>query len=332
MPNIYIIDTQTQIAFKPPYLLVFHNQEPYQQINIAQVSAIILWHCCHLSRETTSLALFRSIPVLFVGKQGESLGRFQRSSKHQPKCLKYQQQREFDTEFILTTAESIIRAKLHNCYIVLQRLTANRSTPNSETALDLLVLLSNDLSMAKSVQQLREYGVMAATFYYPALASLLPLEFGFKQRKKQPPMDGINCLLCVGYTLLHQTIETCLQNLGLHPDYGNLYATSYHQSPLACDLMAEFRAPLVDELVVELVMSKTLTPNDFMLDEKYGGMSLHPKVLEIFFHHWEEKLQTQIIHPYAGKTSYRCCLEWQVKEYIACLLGDSDSYRPMLLQ
>lgn len=331
MTTIYITDTKANFKVKSPYLLVFHRQELRQKVNINQISQIILWRHCHLSREAASLALFRHIPVLFVGNHGEDLGRLEHSSKRQPKLLKYQRQQSLDPEFALATAETIIRAKLHNCHIVLQRLTADCPTPLIQTALNVLVLLIDDLSMANSIQELREYGVMAATFYYPALASLLPCRFGFKGRKKQPSTDGINCLLNLGYTLLHQTIEAFLHELELHPDWGNLYVNCDHQSPLACDLMAEFRAPLVDELVIQLALSETLQPSDFLPDGKPGGMSLHPGVLKTFFRHWEERLQTQIIHPYAGMVNYRRCLELQVKEYIACLLGDVECYRPMLL-
>lgn len=331
MSTIYITDIQTKIKLKSPYLLVFHNQELRQKININQVSQIVLWGRCYLPREVASLALFRHIPILFVGNNGENLGRLEHRSKQQPQCLKYQKRRSLDHEFTFATAESIVRAKLHNCYVILQRLTTNKSTPIIKIASDLLLLLIDDLPMANSIYSLREYVTMAASFYYPALASLLPCGFGFKGRKKQPPTDGINCLLNLGYSLLHQKIEVLLQDLELHPNWGNLYSNSHHQSPLACDFMAEFRAPIVDELVTFLVMSEILTPSDFLPDAKQGGVSLNPGILKVFFQYWEDKLQTQVIHHNAGKVSYRHCLQLQLKEYIASLVGNTVSYRPMLL-
>ena len=331
MTTIYITDTKANLKVKSPYIFVFHHQELRQKVNINQIGQMILWYRCHLSREAASLALFRHVPVLFIGNHGEGLGGLEYSSKQQPKLLKYQRQQALNSEFTLATAETIIRAKLHNCCIVLQRLTGDRPTPIIETALNLLVLLINDLSMANSLHELREYDMMAANFYYPALASLLPCKFGFKGRKKQPSTDGINCLLNLGYTLLHQTIEVFLQELGLHPNWGNLYFNCDRQSSLVCDLMAEFCAPLVDELVIQLAIAEMLKPNDFLPDSKHGGMSLHSGTIKTFFQHWEKQLQTQIIHPHAGKVSYRQCLELQVKEYIACLLGDVESYRPMFI-
>lgn len=332
MPTIYITETQVKLQVKSPYLLLCDRQELRQKFLINQVNQIILWGRCYLSREAASLASFRKIPILFIGDRGEDLGRLQRPPKQQPLCLKYQKRRSLDNEFVLTIAETIIRAKLHNCYIVLQRLQNNKFTPIVQTASEFLLLLIDDLAMANSLEEMREYVAIAASFYYPALASLLPKAFHFKGRKKQPPTDGINCLLNLGYTLLHQIIEMFLEELGLHPDWGNLYTNSRHQSPLACDLMAEFRAPLIDELVAFLAISEIITPSDFLPIEKPNEVSLHPGVLKVFFQHWENKLQTQIVHPYAGTVSYRHCLQLQIKEYINFLLGNSDRYRPLLLQ
>lgn len=331
MATVYVTGFNTKLKIKSPYLLVFHGHELHQKININQIDKIILWGRCYLSREVASLARFRQIPVLFIGNQGEELGRLERSSKQKYQCLKYQKQRAFEAEFTFAMAENIIHAKLHNCHSVLQRLLSSSPTPIIQIALDMILLLIDDLPMANSINALRESGVMAAGFYYRALATLLPQGFNFKGRKKQPVTDGINCLLNLGYTLLHQLIEMFLEEFGLHPNWGNLYANCHHHSPLACDLMAEFRAPLVDELVAFLAISEIVSPSDF-LPTAEGGVSLHPELLKLFFRYWEEKLQTQLTHPYAGTVTYRHCLQLQVKEYIAYLLANTDAYRPMLFQ
>ncbi|WP_290889689.1 hypothetical protein [Fischerella sp.] len=48
--------------------------------------------------------------------------------------------------------------------------------------------------------------------------------------------------------------------------------------------------------------------------------------------HWEAKLRTFVLHPYAGEVSYRQCIDLQVREYLACLLGDVEYYRPLALK
>ncbi len=45
----------------------------------------------------------------------------------------------------------------------------------------------------------------------------------------------------------------------------------------------------------------------------------------------EEKLQSEMTHPNTGyKLAYRPCIELQVQEYIACLIGEVEVYHPMI--
>ena len=87
---------------------------------------------------------------------------------------------------------------------------------------------------------------------------------------------------------------------------------------------------VVDVLVAYLINSDIFTEEDFTPPDARGGVYLQPDALKKFLKHWEEKLQQKITHPYTGhKVSYRRCFELQVWEYVACLMGDQEVYRPM---
>ena len=60
-------------------------------------------------------------------------------------------------------------------------------------------------------------------------------------------------MLSFGYTLLMYDIYTALSNEGLHPYFGFLHALKNHHPALASDLMEEWRAVLVDAMVLSLV-------------------------------------------------------------------------------
>lgn len=60
-------------------------------------------------------------------------------------------------------------------------------------------------------------------------------------------------------------------------------------------------------------------------------MYFQPHALKKFLKHWEEKLQSEVTHPHTGqKVVYRRALELQVREYISCLKGEVEVYRPMI--
>jgi CRISPR-associated protein Cas1 len=151
------------------------------------------------------------------------------------------------------------------------------------------------------------------------------------QVTKRPPTDPINSLLSLGYTLLSQQVYSFVQAVGLHTHFGNLHVPRDNHPALVSDLMEEFRAQVVDSFVSYLVNKKILTPEDFTPPDERGGVYLHPDALKKFLKHWEEKLQTEVTHPHTGyKVVYRRCIELQVREYIACLMGEVEVYRPMV--
>ncbi len=97
--------------------------------------------------------------------------------------------------------------------------------------------------------------------------------------------------------------------------------------------MEEFRAPIVDSLVVYFVNKKIFSPQDFTLPDAKGGVYLKQESLKIFLKHWSEKLSTQLTHPQTQrKVSLRACTELQVQDYISCLQGKTETYQPMLWQ
>ncbi|GAB1542230.1 hypothetical protein NUACC21_49040 [Scytonema sp. NUACC21] len=332
MSTIYITEAGTLLKIQDNHVKVFHQQQLSISLPIPHVSQIILFGQNHLSSKTIKLLLYHHISVLFLSQHGEYLGRLENDSPHQPKYLAKQVKRSQDTEFIINTAQSCMGAQLHNQLLLLQHFTHHVCLSRIQTAQNFLALLIEDLPMANSLEELREYETSAASFYYPALSSFLPQKFKFKQRYSRTPSDVVNILLNLGYTLLHQHIHTLLKSSGLHPNWASLHQEAYHHSPLACDLMAEFRAPLVDDLVVNLLKKRTMTLDNYTLPGKQRNTQFDCNLLKIFLHHWEEKLKTLVVHPLVGEVSYRQCLEWQVQEYIACLLGDIDFYRPLLVK
>ena len=95
--------------------------------------------------------------------------------------------------------------------------------------------------------------------------------------------------------------------------------------------MEEFRAPIVDSFVAYLINKNIFTQEDFHSPDEAGGVYLYPDKIKIYLKHWEEKLQTEVTHPHTGyKVAYRRCIELQMREYVACLMGEVDVYRPMI--
>ncbi|MEA5568614.1 CRISPR-associated endonuclease Cas1 [Anabaena sp. UHCC 0399] len=324
MSTIYITEQDVSFQIQHQYLKVFHQQNQRISIPIRNLSQFIIFGNIRLPKEVIKLVTSHQIPVLYLTQTGEYLGRLENPSQLQAKYLTYQRRRARDIEFNRATAESIIWAKLHNQHTVLQNWTRHYANHTTQRALNYLMLLMDNLPVASGIDQLHEYSQEADNIYYCAVASLISFY------NQCPPITAkrISGLINLGNQLLHQYIYTLLNTVGLDPNYPILHRDIHQELPLAWDFTAEFRAPIVDDLVLNFVRNSTNTNGN----GNGNGKSHSQKLLQKFLQHWEGKLRTFVLHPYAGEVSYRQCLDLQVREYLASLLGDVEFYRPLALK
>ena len=336
MTTLYVTDQGAYLNVHHQQFQVTYQGELRIKVPVNRVTHIVLFGCCNLSHGAVSLALSRRIPVMYLSQKGRYFGRLETEGQAKVEYLAQQVICSRNPEFTHKQAEAIVRAKLHNSRILLMRL--NRRRKSQETgktsvlrAIDDVAILIDKLPFAESMDALRGYEGKAATIYFQALGVLFTGVFAFEKRTKRPPTDPINSLLSLGYTLLSQNVYSLVQAVGLHTHFGNLHVPRDNHPALVSDLMEEFRAQIVDSLVVYLVNKKILTQEDFTSPDERGGVYLQPDALKKFLKHWEEKLQTEVTHPHTGyKVAYRRCLELQVREYIACLMSEVEVYRPMV--
>ncbi|MDZ8054601.1 MAG: CRISPR-associated endonuclease Cas1 [Aulosira sp. ZfuVER01] len=318
MSTIYLTEKDVSFQIQHHYLKVFHQQQQRICIPIRNLSQFIIFGNINLPKEVIQIIRQHRIPTLYLTQTGEYLGRLENPSQLQAKYLTYQRRRARDTEFNRATAESIIWAKLHNQHTFLQNWTHHHANYTTQRALNYLTLLMDNLPVAPGIEELQEYSEEADNIYYCAVTSLL----SFYNGSPLTTTKRISGLINLGNQLLHQYIYTLLNTAGLNPDYAILHHNNHYELPLAWDFTAEFSAPIVDDLVLNFVRN---------LSHSNGNGKSH-SILQKFLQHWEGKLRTFVLHPYAGEVSYRQCLDLQVREYLASLLGDIEFYRPLALK
>lgn len=331
MTTLYITDQGSYLKAQRHQFQIFYQRELRCKVPVNQVSHIVLFGCCNITHGAVRLALSRRIPLLYLSQRGRYFGRLETEGQAKVNYLSQQVKRAEDPQFTRFQAENIVRAKLSNSRMLLMRLNRRRGHSSVKKAISDIAKLRENLPLAQTMDELRGYEGKAATVYFQALGSLFQEPFTFEKRTKRPPTDPVNSLLSLGYTLLSQNMHSFVEAMGLHTHFGNLHVPRNNHPALVSDLIEEFRAPLVDSLVVYLINKKIFTPEDFTPADERKGVYLHPDSLKKFLKHWEEKLHSDITHPYTQyKVSLRRCLELQVREYIACLMGDTDGYRPMI--
>jgi len=331
MSTLYITEQGAQLRVKHQQFKVFCQRQLRCELPVNQVSHIVLFGSCNLTYGAVSLALRRRIPVFYLSCRGKYFGRLEATGQATVTRLAQQVQRSQEAEFGYGVASAIVQGKLRNSRLILQRLQRRRPADGLAQAISALEVWQVKVAAAKDLDQLRGFEGQGARAYFQGLAAAFVAQpFAFEKRTLRPPRDAVNSLLSLGYTLLSQTIFSQVLVMGLHTHFGHLHVTRDRHPALVMDLMEEWRAPLVDSLVVYLINARIFEPADFTPPDARKGVYLQPPALRRFLQHWEERLQTEVNHPHTGlKVSYRRCMELQVREYLACLMDERTDYRPM---
>ena len=323
-------DQGSYLRVKHQQFQVFYDRELRCSVPASRISHVVMFGVCNVSHGAVRLALQRRIPLLYLSNKGRYFGRLQTTGQAKLDYLTQQVAKAQDDTFIRTQAMSIIVGKLHNSRILLQRLNRRRKTEKATQAIATLAELIETVPTADSVESMLGYEGTGTNLYFQGYASLLKGKSEFEKRTRRPPTDPVNSLLSLGYTLLSQNIHAMVEGVGLHTHFGNLHTPQANRPSLVCDLIEEFRAIAVDSLVAYVINSNIFSPDDLTPPDGRGGVYLHPDAMKRFLKHWEEKLQQNVTHPHTGyKVNYRRCLELQVWEYVACLMGEQPVYRPM---
>src|SRR5690606_7658758 len=87
--------------------------------------------------------------------------------------------------------------------------------------------------------------------------------FRYLSRNRRPPLDRVNAMLSLIYTLITHDCRSALEGVGLDPQAGFLHRDRPGRPSLALDLAEEFRSYLGDRLILNLINLKQITKDDF---------------------------------------------------------------------
>ena len=154
---------------------------------------------------------------------------------------------------------------------------------------------ANDAGMIAELLGLE--GVSSA-LWYEIFGKLLRKPWRFDRRSRRPPLDPVNAVLSLGYTLLYHRMIAACQAFGLESGIGALHAYRAGRQSLACDLMEPLRAPLVDRWVVGLLNQGRVSPEDFYSEDDRGVRLTKralPRVIADWEHNWHEARSDSVV-------------------------------------
>ncbi|WP_299018332.1 type I-C CRISPR-associated endonuclease Cas1c [uncultured Photobacterium sp.] len=283
------------------------------------VSPQVMGFC---GENATGLAFFNQygrFQARVVGKQSGNV------------LLRRQQYRIADDQAVVL-ARNIVAAKVRSSRQVLQRHTRNhQSTPEMEKAIQRHRQIIEALSAQQDLEKIRGLEGEAASHYFSVFSSLITNSdkaFSFENRNRRPPKDPVNAMLSFLYAVLGNEISSALQGVGLDPQVGFLHAERPGRDSLAQDLLEEFRALIVDRLVLTLINRNQVGSKDFEVDV-LGGVSIKEEARKAILQAYQLKKQEEILHPFLNeKIAIGLLPHVQSMLLARYTRGDLDNYPP----
>lgn len=332
MSFAYITEDGARIQKKGNKFIIGRNLETIMEIPAEVLEGLVLIEDVQVSSQAMVELLKRGIPVTWISSVGKFFGRLE-STQHVNVFKQKQQMLLQDLPFSLELGKKIIFAKVHNQIIVLRRYNRRMQLENISRIIRNILATRKNINSAKTKEQLMGYEGIIARLYFEALGKIVPKEFVFTKRNKQPPLDPFNSMISFGYTLVMYEIYTAIVNQGLHPYFGFLHALKNHHPALASDLLEEWRAVIVDSLALNLIKHKEITLDHFQPPSNdNNGIYLTREGRNIFLKAYERKMRT-INQYHDNKKSYRHTLNDNVQLYSQALMDENVSiYKPIFIR
>ncbi len=308
-------------------LIIQYPDKRKVEVPLINVSQVVVSGDVTLTTPALHTILELGIEVCFLSMYGHFRGRLSPPVAKNAFVRREQYRAHSDAHQAIQIAQACVRGKLENMRTMLLR--ANRSLQDDEVAQATIILRNaiNQVADAHSNGSLLGIEGNGSAAYFGALRKLLRDQMGFTRRRRRPPTDPINAMLSLGYTLLSQQVAAAIQVVGLDPYIGFLHQPRHGRPALALDLMEEFRPIIADSVVLNIINHRLLSANDF--HEELGVVLLKPEARKTFYSKFEERLQEEIQHPQFGyRTTYRRCIELQVRLLAKWLTGEIPAYPP----
>ena len=335
--TLYISTPDYYLSLDGENIVVLLENETAARVTLHNLEAIVTCGYKGVSPALLGKCAERGISVCFLKPTGKFLARVSGEQRGNVFLRKTQYRISDNDEDSLMFAKSFITGKIYNSRWVIERAVRDHSL---RLDVDKLKNVSSEIkdSLMKvdtcsSSSELLGIEGETALRYFSVFDDLIlqqKEDFKFITRNRRPPLDNVNAMLSLSYTLLASMCAAALETVGLDPYVGFFHTDRPGRKSLALDLMEELRSVFADRFVLSLINKKIISPAMFEKAES-GAVILTENGRKLFFTEWQKRKKEVITHPFLKEK-----VEWGMVPYTQALLlartlrGDLDAYPPFM--
>ena len=268
------------------------------EISSRKVKSILISTGAAFSSDAVQLAIEKNIDILFLDKYGDPFGRVWHGRPGSTTAIRRMQLAVAESEVGVGLALEWIGRKFDNQIDLLTQMRNRRtqlSAQLTETLGALKTLKAQALELSGALDEIRPslLGLegRAGRTYWEMVSQLLPTQFRFSGRSRNPAKDAFNCLLNYAYGVLYGTVERACLLSGLDPYIGFVHTDHYNKPSLVFDLIEQYRI-WADETVLGLFSARKVKQDLF--DKLENGITLNKAGKAVLIGALTEYLDTPI--------------------------------------
>ncbi len=326
MKTLYVSQQGCYVALKQESLVIRQGKDILARVQLPLLEQVLIFGKAQVTTQAIHVCLARQIPILYLSRMGYCYGRILAIEQGYRPLFRYQQQLGLPER--LMVARLIVFAKLKNSRVILQRQQRRLGLDALNTVLRDLDYFAKMAAQASILSKLNGYEGAAANAYFSAFSLCLSSpEFTFVARSRRPPGNPVNALLSFGYQVLWNHLLTLIEFQGLDPYQGCLHEGSERHAALASDLIEEFRAPIIDSLVLYMI-NNSMVKADRDFEFHNGGCFLNESGRRSFLAAFVQRMEEIITLEEGGHYPRWHLLLRQVKRYKQFIYAPSRGYEP----
>lgn len=299
--NLIINTPGLYLSKRGECFLIQHSGEKDKEISAKKVQQILITTHAALSTDAIELALDNNIDIVFLRGSGQPMGRIWHSKLGSITTIRRKQLFLQDKPFGLKLVKEWITEKVGNQVEHLNKLGNNRRDERREAIKECVLKINDmkvkileipqDLTVEDVRGSLLGYEGTVSRLYFSMLGKLIPNQYAFEGRSRNPALDQFNCMLNYSYGILYSSVEKACIIAGLDPYIGIMHTDNYNKKALVFDLVEMYRG-YMDDIVFKLFSTKQI--EDSYFDKVEAGYYLNKEGKKVLIKEYDEELKKKI--------------------------------------
>lgn len=331
--TLYITTQKTYLHKKGEAIEVVVGEEIKATIPMINLDSIVCFGNVVVSPFLLGACSEHNITISFLSESGRFLARVQGPVSGNVLLRKAQYRISDSIYESAKVARFFVIGKVANQRAVLQRAYRDHKEKvdvvRLQNVIDLLARSIRKIDKETNLDTIRGIEGDSAEAYFSAFDELIVSQkehFVFNGRNRRPPLNNVNAMLSYAYTLLYHDMISALETIGLDPAVGFLHRDRPGRLSLALDLMEEFRAFVVDRLVLSLINLKEVSEKQFNTTAS-GAVVMDDEARRTIINAYQKKKEAVLYHPYLENKMYLAILfQTQARLLARYIRGDMDGY------